>query len=156
MSVRTGHGIKYWYKDFSWLLKHLNILIKIIGMSIQSIVELHSNPDFLVDTSIILCQQKFSWFQTKDTKFHAIIPTFKISWDTAVWYVDTGLWLPFVYVLGGKWLYKLLLKEYVVIVFISVMNLGYLKILRSVPNITCLPYFQGKVLLQCCKLNLFN
>ena len=41
-------------------------------MSIQSIIELHSNPDFLVDTSIILCHQKFSWFQTKDTKFHAI------------------------------------------------------------------------------------
>ena len=79
MSVRTGHGIKYWYKDFSWLLKHLNILIKIIGMSIRSIIELHSNPDFLVDTSIILCHQKFSWFQTKDTKFHAIIPTFKIQ-----------------------------------------------------------------------------
>ena len=69
MSVRTGHGVKYWYKDFSWLLKRLNILIKIIGMSIQSIIELHS---------IILCHQKFSWFQTKDTKFHAIIPTFKI------------------------------------------------------------------------------
>ena len=47
-------------------------------MGIQSIIELHSNPDFLVDTSIILCHQKFSWFQTKDTKFHAIIPTFKI------------------------------------------------------------------------------
>ena len=78
MSVRTGHGIKYWYKDFSWLLKHLNILIKIIGMSIRSIIELHSNPDFLVDTSIILCHQKFSWFQTKGTKFNAIIPTFKI------------------------------------------------------------------------------
>ena len=51
-------------------------------MSIQSIIELHSNPDFLVDTSIILCHQKFSWFQTKDTKFHAIIPTFKIYSET--------------------------------------------------------------------------
>ena len=35
--------------------------------------------------------------------------------------------------------------RYNIIVFISVMNLGYLKILRSVPNIACLPYFQGKV-----------
>lgn len=92
-----------------------NILIRIInGMSIQSIVELHSNLDFPLDTSIILYHQKFSWFQTKDTKFQAIIPTFKIYWDTSVWYVDTGLWLPFVFVWGGKWLFKLLLKEYVI------------------------------------------
>ena len=54
MSVRTGHGIKYWYKDFSWLLNRLNIFIRIIiGMSTQSIVELHSNPDFLLESPLL-------------------------------------------------------------------------------------------------------
>lgn len=61
--LRTG--IKQQYRDFSWLLNCLNILIKIIGISIHSSIALHSNPDFPVDTSVIpaLYHQKFSWFQ---------------------------------------------------------------------------------------------
>lgn len=101
---------------------------KKMGMSIQSNVALYSNPDFLVDTSIpaLYCQNFLV----------PVIPTFKIYCSYLNLLCRHWALTPFCVCIEEVWLYKLLLKEYVV-VFISVMNLGYSKILRSVPSIFC-------------------